>query len=131
MAASHRRQLGFSLVELVVGIVVLAVIATGFFSAFSSVMKNTTSPLQVVAMENIASGQMDYLLSGSFQSAVAASGTAPTFNVDGTAYWAAIAGESSIVGGVSVASGVHLTVTVSAAFCASCVTLTGDSFDVQ
>ena len=110
---------------------ILGVLATGFLSAFSSVLRTSTSPLQLVAMENLAASQMDRLLSGTFQSAVAASGTAPIFNVDGTDYWAAITGQSAIVNTATVASGVHLTVTMSTALCASCVSLSGDTFDVQ
>ena len=110
---------------------VLAILATGFISAFSVVLKTSASPLQIATMENIAASQMDNLLSGAFQSAVAASGTTPTFNVDGTSYLAAIAGQSSVVGGTTVASGMHVTVTVSTNLCASCVSLSGDTFDVQ
>jgi len=125
------KQQGFSIIELIAGIVVVAVLATGFISAFSSVLKNSVSPLQTVAMESIAASQMDTLLSGTFQSAVAASGTMPIFNVDGSNYRAAIAGQSSVVGGATVASGLHVTVTMSADNCVSCVSLSGDAFDVQ
>lgn len=132
MNSGSKKQLGFSLIELIAGIVILGVLATGFLSAFSSVLRTSASPLQLVAMENIAASQMDRLLSGTFQSAVAASGTAPTFNVDGTNYWAVIAGQSSVVDtSTTVASGVHLSVTMSTALCASCVSLSGDTFDVQ
>lgn len=119
------------MVELIAAIVVLAILATGFLSAFSVVLKSSASPLQITVMEGIAAGQMDKLLSDSFASAVAASGTTPTFNVDGTDYWVAIAGQSSVVGGNTVASSVHLTVTVSTNLCVSCVSLVGDTFDVQ
>ena len=117
--------------ELIAAIVVIAILATGFLSAFSVVLKTSASPLQIAVMESIAAGQMDKLLSDSFASAVAASGTAPTFNVDGTDYWLAIAGQSSVVGGSTVASGVHLSVTISTSQCVSCVSLVGDTFDVQ
>jgi prepilin-type N-terminal cleavage/methylation domain-containing protein len=131
--SNSARQQGFSLVELIAGMVVLAILATGFLSAFSVVLKNSVSPLQTVAMESIAASQMDKLLSGTFQSAVAASGTTVSgINVDGTDYWVTVAGQSSVVGGSLVASsGVHLTVTVSTSQCASCVSLSGDTFDVQ
>jgi prepilin-type N-terminal cleavage/methylation domain-containing protein len=130
--SNSARQQGFSLVELIAGMIVLAILATGFLSAFSAVLKTSASPLQTAVMENIAASQMDYLLSGTFQSAVVASGTTPKFNVDGTEYWAAIAGQSSVVSGSPAASsGVHLTVTVSTNLCASCVSLSGDTFDVQ
>lgn len=131
MAANRAKNRGFSLVELIAAIVVIAVLATGFLSAFSVVLKTSASPLQIAVMEGIAAGQMDRLLSASFASAVAASGTTPTFNVEGTDYWVAIAGQSSVVGGSTVASGVHLTVTASTNLCVSCVSLSGDSFDVQ
>lgn len=122
---------GFSLVELIVAIVVIAVLVAGFLSAFSVVLKRSVSPLQANVMESLAASQMDKLLSGSFASAVAASGTTQAFSVDGTNYWAGMAGQSSVVGGSTVASGVHLTVTVSTNLCVSCVSLSGDTFDVQ
>lgn len=124
------RQLGFSLVELITAIAVIAVLATGFFSAFSIVLKNTVSPLQLPVMENIAATQMDYLLAGTFQSAVYAP-VSRTFNVDGTDYFAYFAVQSSVIAGQAVASGVHVRVTVDTANCASCVSLYGDTFDVQ
>lgn len=129
MAANREKNRGFTLIELVVGIVVLAVLATGFLSAFSAVMKTSVSPLQIAAMEDIAASQMNYLLFGTFQSAVNASGTIP-FNVDGTEYFATF--ESSAISGVSVASGVHVGVTVSCHTCGGQkAALYGDSYDVQ
>lgn len=111
---------------------VLAILATGFLSAFSAVLKNSVSPLQTVAMENIAAGQMDKLLSGTFQSALAVSGSSPQSSVVGdTTYWTAFSVASSVVNGATVASGVHVAVTVSTDLCASCVSLSGDTFDVQ
>lgn len=112
-------------------IVVVAILATGFLSAFSVVLKTSASPLQLNVMESLAASEMDRLLSGTFQSALAASGSSATFKIDGTDYWAAIAGQSSVVGSVPVASGVHLTVTVSTGLCVSCVSLSGDTFNVQ
>jgi len=130
--SNFARQRGFSLVELIAGIMVLAILATGFLSAFSSVLKNSVSPLQTVAMESIAASQMDRLLSGTFQSAVAVSGSSPQSSVVGdTTYWAAFSVASSVVNGATVASGVHVVVTVSTDNCASCVSLSGDTFDVQ
>ena len=131
MNSNFQKQQGFSLVEMIVGIVVLGILATGFLSAFSSVLKTSASPLQLAIMENIAASQMDYLLSGTFQSAIAASGTTVPFNVDSTYYNAAITGQSSVVNTATVASGIHVTVTISTDLCASCVSLSGDTFDVQ
>ncbi|MFA7239279.1 MAG: type II secretion system protein [Sulfuricellaceae bacterium] len=128
---NNATQKGFSIVEMIVAIVVIGILATGFISAFSSVLRTSASPLQTAAMEDIAASQMDYLLSGTFQSAVAASGTAPTFTVDGTVYQAVITGQSSVVNTVTMGPGVHITVTVSTELCASCVSLSGDTFDVQ
>lgn len=116
---------------MIVGIVVLGVLAVGFLSAFSSVLKTGASPLQTVVMEGIAAGKMDELLSNTFVTARNASGTAPQFTVDGTNYWVNIQGRSSVVSGVTFANGLHLTVTVNTAACASCVSLSGDTFNVQ
>ena len=115
---------------MIVGIAVLAILATGFLSAFYSVLSTSSSPLQTVVMENVAASQMDKLLSGTFQSAVAASSVTPASSiVDGTVYWAYTTGQSSVVSALAVVttvpSGVHLTVTVSN------VSLSGDSFDVH
>lgn len=128
-----KTQRGFSIVEVITAIVVIAVLATGFLSAFSSVLKSSVSPLQLAVMEDLAASEMDRLLSGAFASAVAASSTATrTFSVDGTFYRVNIRGASSVIGGVTLpASGVHLTVTVSTDLCVSCVALAGDTFDVQ
>lgn len=143
-------QRGFSLIEMAVAIVVLAILATAFISAFSSVMRTSASPLQTSVMEDIAASQLDYLLSGSFQSAVAASSfTIPISG--GFDYWAVISGQYSVVSeatvtsgqysvvsGTTVTSGIHLTVnvysdadTAKANLCMSCVSLSGDTFDVQ
>lgn len=111
--------------------VVVAILGTAFLSAFSSLLKTSASPMQTAVMESLAAGQLDRALSGSFQSAVAVSGTTIPLNVDGTPYWAVFTGVSSVIGNVTVASGIHLTVTLSADNCVSCVSLSGDSFDVQ
>ena len=116
---------------MIAGIVILAILATGFLSAFSSVLRTSASPLQIAVMEGIAAGKMDELLSGPFSNAVAASGTAPQFTVDGTTYWANIQGQSSIVAGTMYLNSIHLTVTVSTNLCQSCVALSGDTFNVQ
>lgn len=136
---------GFSLIELVVAIAVAGILATAFISAFSTVLRTSTSP-QDLALESIVAGKMDELLSGSFQSAVAASGTCAMFSVNATTplscfpddhsfsyYSMVITGQSSVVSGITINSGVHLTVTAGANFlCASCVgSLSGDTFDVQ
>jgi prepilin-type N-terminal cleavage/methylation domain-containing protein len=127
-----KSQRGFSIIEVISAIVVIAVLTTGFLSAFSSVLKNSVSPLQLAIMEDLAASEMDRLLSGSFESAVAASSpVAKTFRIDGTPYRVSIRGASSVVANVPVASGVHLTLTVSTDLCVSCVSLAGDTFDVQ
>jgi len=129
LAANREKNRGFTLIELVVGIVVLAVLATGFLSAFSAVMKNSVSPLQIAVMEDVAASQMNYLLSGTFQSAVNVSAS-DTFNIDGTNYLAVF--ESSAISGVPVTSGIHVGVTVSCDACGGQkAALYGDSYDVQ
>ncbi len=130
MAANHSKIRGFSLVELVAAIVVVAILATGFLSAFSVVLKSSAPPLQQAIMENIAASQMDRLLSGTFQSAVQTP-VSQTFNVDGTDYFVFYSVQSSVVSSITVNSGVHVGVTVGTANCVSCVSLSGDTFDVQ
>lgn len=129
---NFRRQCGLSIIELILAIVVIAVLATGFLSAFSSVLKNSVSPIQLASMESLAASEMDRLLSGSFASAIHPSGTAPsTFNIDGTQYLAAFTVQSSVISSMAVSSGVHVTVTISADLCESCVSLAGDTFNVE
>lgn len=130
-----KTQRGFSIVEVITAIVVIAVLVTGFLSAFSSVLKSSVSPLQLAVMEDLAASEMDRLLSGSFLSATHPSGTDfATFNVDGTAYRAIFASQSyavSTIPAVSAVSAMHVTVTIDTDLCASCVSLTGDTFNVQ
>lgn len=126
-----QKQRGFSLIEMIAGIVIVAILSVGFLSAFSSVLRTSVSPLQIAVMEGLAAGKMDELLSGPFSKAVAASGTAPQFIVDGTNYWVNIQGQSSVVSGVTYAASLHLTVTVNTDLCQSCVALSGDTFNVQ
>lgn len=116
---------------MIAGIVIVAILSVGFLSAFSSVLRTSASPSQIVVMEGIAAGKMDELLSGPFSNAVAASGVPQTFIVDGTNYWVNIQGQSSVVSGATYANSLHLTVTVNTALCASCVSLSGDTFNVQ
>lgn len=122
-------QQGFSIVEMVVAIVVIGILATGFISAFSSVLRTSASPLQTSAMEYIAASQMDKVLSGSFLSAVNAPAYNETVNVDGTDYFAVF--QSALITGVTADSGVHVTVTISTELCASCVALFWDAFNVK
>lgn len=132
LSSNFKGQRGFSIVEVITAIVVIAVLVTGFLSAFSSVLKNSVSPLQLAVMEDLAASEMDRLLSGTFASATHPSATVPaTLNVDGTQYRAAFTVQSSVISGVAVSSGVHVTVTISADLCVSCVALAGDTFDVQ
>lgn len=129
LSDNPKTQRGFSIVEVITAIVVIAVLVTGFLSAFSSVLKNSVSPLQLAVMEDLAASEMDRLLSGSYMSAVAASSTAPAiFNVDGTTYRAVFASNSYVV---STVSAMHVAVTISTDLCVSCVSLAGDTFDVQ
>lgn len=106
-------------------------LATAFLSAFSSVLKNSVSTLDINIMEGIASSELDRALSGTFQSAVALLGTEETVAIDGTPYSVFFSGGSVISGGTPLVSSLHLTVTVETPICISCVSLSGDIFDVQ
>lgn len=116
---------------MVVAIAVLAMLATAFLSAFTSVLKSSVSSGEISIMESLAASQMERALSGTFQSAVALSGTQVTLTVDDAPYSVAFLGKSSVVNAAVVASGLHVTVVVGHTLCASCVSLTGDTFDVQ
>ncbi len=128
---ARNSQRGFSIVEVIVAIVVVSMLATAFLSAFSSVLKNSVSTLDINIMEGIASSELDRALSGTFQSAVALSGVPATVVVEGNSYSISYTGRSSVSGVTPLISSLHLTVTVETDACISCVSLSGDTFDVQ
>ena len=127
MTAKLKNQHGFSLVEVVSAIVILAILATGFLSAFSVVLKNSASPLQIGLMEEIAATQLDKVLSGTFQSAVAVPASA-TVNIDGTNFYTAF---SSVPVASVPSSAVHVTVSVSCNGCTPGPSLSGDVYDIR
>lgn len=129
MAAN--RQRGFSIVEVVVAIAVVSMLATAFLSAFSSLLKSSVSGGEISIMESLATSQLERALSGTFQSAVALSGTQSISSVDDAPYSVTFLGQSSVVNTSAVDSGLHVTVVVGTTLCASCVRLSGDTFDVQ
>lgn len=128
MEADYTRQQGFSLAEVVVAIVVVAMLATAFLSAFSVVLRNSATPVQTALMEDIVAAQLDQVLSGTFQSAVAIPASA-TVNVGGTIYTAAFS--SALVDALPTASAVHVTVTVWCDSCMASSTLSGDVYAIR
>lgn len=128
LEADYKRQQGFSLAEVVVAMVVVAMLATAFLSAFSVVLRNSASPMQTALMEDVVAGQLDQVLSGTFQSAVAIPASA-TVNVGGTIYTAAFS--SALVDALPAASAVHVTVTVWCDSCMASSTLSGDVYAIH
>lgn len=121
-AANSMAQRGFSLVELIAAIMVIAVLATGFLSAFSVVLKNSAPPLQIGLMEHITASQLDRVLSGTYQSALALPASA-SITAGGTEYVTEFA--SSVV-----ASGVHVSVTTTCNGCSQSSVMSGDVYDI-
>ncbi|MBS4099547.1 MAG: prepilin-type N-terminal cleavage/methylation domain-containing protein [Sulfuricella sp.] len=123
MVADRKNQYGFSLIEVVVAIVALTMLTTAFLSAFSSVLKSSPSPLQLILMEQIAAARLDSVMRLPVQSAIA---TAPvsTVTVEGTDY--TITFTSSVFPNSAAPVSANIAATVTCNGCTSNTSLTGD-----
>lgn len=112
---------------MVVAIVVVAMLATAFLSAFSVVLRNSASPLQTGIMEEIAATRLDMVMALPIQSAIK---TAPvsTDTVGGTGY--TVTFTSTILPNSIAPVTANFFVTVSCIGCANGTSLAGDVYGI-
>lgn len=75
MKQRENREAGFTLVELVIGLAVLAVVMVSFFALFMSLLSSATIAKQKAIATTIATNQMEYLKSLPFDSLAVAGGS--------------------------------------------------------
>jgi prepilin-type N-terminal cleavage/methylation domain-containing protein len=116
---NKRSQSGFTLVEIVVGMIVLAIVAGGLISSLSYLYKGSSGELQMATQESVARSAFDREFTGTYPPA---NSTYPVGNDTVTV------ATSTNTSTTCAAGCTHIKVTVGCAGCAP-ISLSGDDYN--